>query len=88
MNKVGATRLNTDDTINRLITVHGEGGLSPTQSDWRAIFSMTGPVDILNLLSFEQHVETEDGLISGAKAYQKYVRGIGTVFLKVGATSI
>lgn len=51
----------SDATIKRLIETHGEGGLAPTATDWRAIFTITGEVALLNLLAFKQRVETSKG---------------------------
>lgn len=76
--------MSVDDKISELVALHGEGGLSPTVDDWDRIYSMSGPVQILNLLAFEDTVQTPAGDISGAKAYADYSRKVGPVFNRVG----
>lgn len=71
--------------IDRLVEIHGEGGAAPTREDWRKIFALgEKPVFILNLLRFAERAPTEDGEISGAEAYGRYVAGMGASFLRVG----
>ena len=74
----------SDQIISQLVDIHGEGGLSPTRADWQAIFALPGRVRILNLLAFEDSVETDQGRVTGAEAYAAYAAAAGPVFQRVG----
>jgi uncharacterized protein (DUF1330 family) len=82
-----------DDTsalVERLISVHGQEGVCPTASDWRAILALEGqgPFHLLNLLKFKQHVDTPNGAMLGAVAYAKYTSGVAKAFARVGGQRI
>jgi hypothetical protein len=73
------------EIIKRLIAIHGETGLSPTERDWKAIFEFDGrPVELMNLLKFKTEVATPDGPISGAAAYGRYAAANVQPFIRVG----
>ncbi|MDY7106927.1 MAG: DUF1330 domain-containing protein [Actinomycetota bacterium] len=76
----------TAATIDRLVDLHGEGGMCPTAADWWRIFDLGAdrPVTIVNLLGHEPTVRTPDGDVSGADAYRAYSAGIAGAFRRVG----
>jgi uncharacterized protein (DUF1330 family) len=79
---------NLNDLVEQLVATHGEEGVCPAASDWRAILAQEGAIHILNLLKFRPSVETDDGPISGAEAYGKYSSGVTEAFAGVGGQRI
>jgi hypothetical protein len=74
-----------NEIIQRLVTIHGETGLSPTARDWKAIFAFNGgPIEIMNLLKFKAEVATPDGPISGTAAYGRYAAANAQPFARAG----
>lgn len=77
-----------NDLVGRLVTTHGEGGVCPTASDWHMILTHKGTLHLLNLLKFRPSVDTDDGPISGADAYDKYSSGVAQAFAEAGGRRI
>ena len=77
-----------NDLVGRLVTTHGEGGVCPTASDWHMILTHKGTLHLLNLLKFRPSVDTDDGPISGADAYDKYSSGVAQAFAEAGGRQI
>jgi uncharacterized protein (DUF1330 family) len=75
-----------DGLVDRLVSIHGEGGACPTAADWRAIFTAGGdrPLSIVNLLRFTNEVDTPDGPGSGAAAYRRYSSATAGAFARAG----
>jgi hypothetical protein len=74
-----------DDLADRLVSVHGEGGLSPTAAQWREI--LAGPareLQVLTLFKFVDQVETPTGTIPGLDAYRRYTSRIAGPFSRAG----
>jgi uncharacterized protein (DUF1330 family) len=76
----------SDDLIARLVSIHGEEGICPTEHDWRTIFAVGAgrPVELVNLLAFAPQVDTQEASISGAEAYSRYTSGISKAFARAG----
>lgn len=81
---------NVRQIVERLVSLHGEGGVCPSASDWRAIFALrgAGAIHILNLLKYKPQVATSDGTIAGAAAYARYAAGVGAAFNRAGGERI
>jgi uncharacterized protein (DUF1330 family) len=79
-----------EDLVRKLVETHGEEGVCPTADSWREIFNLggDGPIHIINLLKFRQHVDTAEGSISGATAYGKYVAGVAPAFARMGGQRV
>ena len=76
----------TEGLVDRLVSLHGEGGLCPTADDWHRIFAAggTAPVSLLNLLKFRAEIDGPSGPISGADAYRHYAADNAAAFARVG----
>ena len=79
--------MDVSELVERLIHLHGEGGVAPTADEWRAILQQpeAAPVTLLNLLQFKAEVATARGAISGRKAYDAYSNEVAPAFARVGA---
>lgn len=82
------TELSNDshELIARLVALHGEQGLCPTRADWEAILSCPAeaPIQILNLLLFNDEVRTSQGPRAGMEAYGDYSAAVGPAFARAG----
>ncbi len=78
----------SEDVIDKLVKLHGEGGLAPTRKDWQVIFAIEDAVPILNLLQFHFQVKCDEGMITGAEAYERYGQEAGPAFMRCGGKRI
>lgn len=76
--------------VDRLVGIHGEGGICPAADDWRAIlqFDLDRPIFILNLLRFRDEVQVSDRKIPGSEAYDQYAAGVAAAFLRAGGKQV
>lgn len=72
----------TEQLVDRLVDLHGEGGAAPTRDAWERILALPGddPVLILNLLDFEPE--------TGEASYARYLQGVAPAFLAAGGEQI
>lgn len=75
-----------ESLIDRIVGIHGEGGLAPTAASWRRIFEVggEGPVTFVNLLGFHPAVVSSEGPLTGEQAYHRYIRATAGAFERVG----
>jgi hypothetical protein len=80
----------TEALVDRLVEVHGEGGICPTADDWRSIlrFDPGGPIFILNLLKFKQTTSVSGETMSGSSAYDRYAIGVAPAFARAGGKQV